>query len=172
MGGSVIGIKMGYGYPGTYARGGDTYIMSRPVVASGADVPFGAAVALNADGTFQKFGASDTLAKFAGIAVREVKQATDFYAAMGVYKAKEAMDVIERGNVAVTCVEGTPDPTKGVYVCTVSATNTLPGDLVSVAVPAGTSAGTTIQLTNCRWVGVDTDSNKVAELAIVSRNNG
>lgn len=172
MGGSVIGIKMGYGYPGTYARGGDTYIMARPVVAAGADVPFGAPVALNADGTFQKFGASDTLAKFAGIAVREVKQSTDFYAASGAYKAKESMDVIERGNVAVICAEGTPNPTLGVYVCTLTGTNTLVGDLVATATPAGNTGGGTIQLTNCRWVGTDVDANKVAELAVVTRNNG
>lgn len=170
MSGQAIGIKMGFGYPGTYARSGDCYIMNRPVKASTADIPFGAPVTVEADGTFQFFGATGTFAKFAGIAVREVKQSTDYYSAAGVYKAKEPCDVIERGNVAVECKEGTPDPTKGVYVCTSAGTNVAIGDLVATATPAG--GATTIQLTNCRWVNTSVDSNKVTELAIISRNNG
>jgi len=170
MSGAAIGLKMGFGYPGTFARSGDCYIMQRPVVSGGADIPFGAPVTVEADGTFKKFDAAGTLAKFAGVAVREVKQATDYYATMGVYKAKEPCDVIERGNVVVTCVEGTPDPTKGVYVATSAGTNVAIGDFCAVAAPAG--GATTVQLTNCRWVNTSVDANKATELAIVSRNNG
>lgn len=170
MPGAAIGLKMGFGYPGTYARSGDCYIMNRPVVAAGADIAFGAPVVLNADGTFGKFDAAGTMAKFAGIAVREVKQATDFYATNGVYKAKEPCDVLERGNISVVCVEGTPDPTKGVYVCTSAGTNVAIGDLAATATPAG--GATTILLTNCKWVNTSVDANKVTELAVLSRNNG
>lgn len=171
MAGQVIGIQMGFGYPGSYARGGDCYIHNRPVKAATPDVEFGMPVVVNADGTYQKFGAANTAAQFAGVAVREVKQSTDFYAAAGVYKAGEPMDVMERGNVSVKCLEGTPAPGTKVYVVTVEGTNVAVGDLCATATPAGAGA-TAIELTNCRWVGTSVDSNKVTELAIVSRNNG
>lgn len=167
MSGKAIGIRMGFGYPGTFARNGDAYVMNRP--ASG-EIQFGAPTVVNAAGQYVKFGAANVAKDFAGIAVREIKQSTDFFTAASSYKDKDPCDVLMRGNISVVCVEGTPDPTKGVYVATSAGTNVKIGDLCALAAPAG--GATTILITNCRWVHTEVDSDKVTELAVLTRNNG
>jgi hypothetical protein len=167
MPGQTIGIRLGFGYPGTFARNGDMYVMNRPAKAA---IKFGAVVVVNADGTFQAFGATNTAAQFAGIACREVKQSKVYPESASQYEAKDPCDVLMRGNISVICKEGTPDPLKKVYVATSTGTNVAIGDLCATATPAG--AATTVELTACRWVMTEVDADKVTELAIISRNNG
>ncbi len=81
----TIGTSMNYGYPGSFARNGDCVIMPRPVKSTDSVGPsFGDPVVLNTDNTYSKFGASGTFATFAGVAVREVKQASVYTATGGV----------------------------------------------------------------------------------------
>jgi len=167
MPGQAIGVRLGFGYPGTFARNGDAYVMNRPAKNA---IKFGAVVVVNADGSYQAFGAANTAAQFAGIACREVKQSVTFPASASQYEDKDPCDILMRGNVSVVCVEGTPDPLKKVYVATSAGTNVAIGDLCATATPAG--AATTVELTACRWVMTEVDANKVTELAIISRNNG
>ena len=166
MPGQSIGTSLLNGYPGSFARNSDCIIAGKIATA---DIPFGAPVVIGATNLATKFGAADTLANFLGIAVREVKQSTDFYPVAGTYKVGEVADILERGSVSVVCVEGAPTPLAGVWVCTSAGTNTVIGDLVATATPVGSPS--VIALTNCRWGSASIDSNNVAELVIVARNN-
>lgn len=166
MPGKSIGTALLNGYPGSVSNLADAIIA--PKIASGT-IPFGAPVVLAATNKVSKFGASDTLTNFLGIAVREVKQTTDYYDPSGSYKANEVADILERGAVSVYCVEGTPAPLTGVYVVTGAGTNVAIGDIVATASPAG--GATTVQLTNCRWRNTSIDSNKIADLVILNRQN-
>jgi hypothetical protein len=166
MPGQSIGTSLLNGYPGSFARNSDCIIAGKIATA---DIAFGSPVVIGATNKVTKFGAADTLANFLGIAVREVKQSPDYVPATGKYKVGEVADILERGSISVICVEGTPTPLAGVWVCTSAGTNTVIGDLVATATPAGSPS--VVALTNCRWGSDSIDSNNVAELAIVSRNN-
>ncbi len=172
MPGSAIGTSMLYGYPGSFARNGDCIIANRIVKSTDSEGPdFGDPIVLNTDNTYSKFGASGTAALFAGVAVREVKQGTDFtnQNAAGNYAPGEPCDAIERGNVSVVCNVGTPTAGGKVYVRIAA----------NVAIPAGVVGGfeaaadgeNTLELTNCRWATGLIDANKVTEMSILTRNN-
>ena len=170
MPGAAIGISMNYGYPGSFARNGDCIIMNRFVKSTDAAGPsFGDPVILNTDNTYSVFGAAGTMAAFAGVAVREVRQASAYAAIDGQYDPGQPCDVIERGSVSVVCRVGTPTAGGAVYVRTA----------VNAAIPAGVvngfetaaDGGNTIQLTNCRWATGLKDANNVTELTIIGRNN-
>jgi hypothetical protein len=166
MPGQSIGISLLNGYPGSFARNSDCIIAGKIATA---DIHFGAVAVVGTDNKVTAFGATDTLANFLGIAVREVKQATDYYPVAGKYKVGEVADILERGSVSVVCVEGAPTPLAGVWVCTSAGTNTVVGSIVATATPAGTPS--VIALTNCRWGSASIDTNNIAELVIVARNN-
>ena len=85
MPGSVIQLTMNFGYPGSYSRMPDDVVMNKPVKSDSADIKFGSAVILNGDNTFSAAGADLTTDNFAGIAVREVKQAITLNADQGSY---------------------------------------------------------------------------------------
>ena len=166
----AIGTSMNYGYPGSFARNGDCIVMARPIKSTDSVGPsFGDPVILNADNTYSKFGADGTLAKFAGIAVREVKQASVYTATGGVYAPGTSCDVIERGNVSVVCNVGTPTSGGAVYVRVV-ANESIPAGIVG-GLEAAADSTNTIALTNCKWATGLKDANGVTELCIVNRNN-
>jgi hypothetical protein len=170
MTGKAIGISMNLGYPGSFARNGDCVIMNRIVkLTDSAGPAFGDPVILNTDNTYSKFVATGTLAAFAGVAVREVKQPTDYYDASGVYEPGQPADVIERGAVSVVCRVGTPTAGGKVYVRIV-ANESIPAGVVG-GFEAAADSTNTIELTNCRWATGLKDANNVAELTILSRNN-
>lgn len=176
MPGSAIGIELNLGYVGTISRSIDSIVTPRTlksVITSGAEtqpaVVFGEPVILNTDNTYTRFGATGTAATFAGIALREVKQATDYYAGSGSYLPGEVMDVAERGTITVKCNVGTPTAGGKVYVRI----------LVNAAIPLGVvgqfeaapDSTNTVEITNARWKTGKLDSNKVAELTILTRVN-
>lgn len=176
MPGSAIGIELNLGYPGTVSRSIDTIITPRvvkSVVTDGSEtepsILFGEPVVLNSDNTYSRFGANGTAATFAGIAIREVKQATDYYSAAGSYIPGEVMDVIERGSVTVLCNVGTPTSGGKVYV-RVATNATIPNGVIG-QFEAAADGTNTVEITNARWKTGKLDSNKVAELTILTRVN-
>jgi hypothetical protein len=166
MPGSSIGKILNLGYPGTISRQVDAIITNRPV--SGDSVAFGDPVILNTDNTYSKFGASNVPADFAGIAIREVKQSTDYYPTTGSYSDGDPCDVISRGSVAVLCNVGTPTAGGKVYLRIV-ANEAIPAGVVG-GFEAAADSTNTIELTNCKFTTGDLDTNKVAEISILTRN--
>lgn len=167
MPGKTIGIQFNNGYPGTISRQGDEVTRTRPLKEGSANLYFGEPAILNSDGTFQRFGASNTAAQFAGVAVRRIKSSTDYLnQGRAFYAPLDPTVVIERGPVTVSVNVGTPTVGGAVYVRV--ATN--------VSIPAGEIGGfeaaadgsNTVQITNAKW-GTTKDSNNVAELVILTR---
>ncbi len=170
MAGYAIGKSMNLGFPGTFARTPDDVIMSRPVKSDSDPIPFGAPVLLNSDNTYALAGATATLAAFAGIAVRIVKQTVEYLnQSEAAYQPQQAASVIERGNVTVKCNVGTPTAGGKVYVRVVA------NEAIAAGVVGGLEAEAdstnTIELTNCRWATGIMDANRVVELCIMTRNN-
>lgn len=169
MAGKAIGISMNYGYPGNYARTPDDIVMSRKLAGT-AEVPFGAAVVLNDDNTYQAVGADFTAAKFAGVALRIVKQAISYDDQNETtYKVGEAASVIERGQVTVACNVGTPTAGGDVYV-RVAANASIANGVVG-GFEAAADGTNTVKLTNVKWATGKVDANGIAEIAILTRVN-
>jgi hypothetical protein len=118
MPGRVIGKELPLGYAGTCARLPYYIIANRLVKSDDTEaVQFGAPVVLNGDNTYSAFGAAHTAAQFAGIAIREVKQATDFLNQnQAEYLPGQAADVLEWGNIVVSVGRGTPTAGGAVYI--------------------------------------------------------
>lgn len=168
MPGSVIGITFNIGYPGSFARNADCIILNRGVKATDtANINFGDPVVLNSDNTVSKFGASNTAAQFAGIAVREVKQAQDYYSPAGYYKPGTPADFLTRGGIAVQVNNGTPTAGGAVYLRTVAGSLATPVGGFEAA--AASDGGTTVLLTNTVFTTGNMDSNNIAEVTILSR---
>lgn len=176
MPGSAIGIELNLGYPGTVSRSIDTIITPRAVKSAVTDgketepsILFGEPVILNGDNTYSRFGAGGTAATFVGIAVREVKQATDYYSGCGSYLPGEVMDVIERGSTTVKCNLGTPAAGGKVYI-RIKANTAKPTGVVG-QFEAEADDTNTVEIANARWKTGKIDSSKVAELTILTRVN-
>lgn len=170
MPGNVIGKAMNLGFAGNISRSSDAIISNRLVKSSdSASVNFGDPVVLNSDNTFSKFGAAGTAAAFAGIAVREIKQAADYYNQIPAYAPGQPCDVAERGNITVVCNVGTPTAGGDVYV-RVTANGAIPAGVVG-GFEAAADSTNTIKLTNVKWKTGKIDANKVAEVTIIVRNN-
>ncbi|OPY84197.1 MAG: hypothetical protein A4E65_00335 [Syntrophorhabdus sp. PtaU1.Bin153] len=172
MPGKVIGTSMNVGFPGSYARTPDCIMKARKVKTTGFD--FGDPVVLNTDNTYTKFGASGTLAKFAGFAVREVKQFAGSFTSQGdgSYAVGDVADVLERGEICVTVTRGTPVAGGAVYVRTVLGGTPDSGAVVGgIEAEAPGDGGTSIQLTNCAFSTGEMDANGVAEVVVKTRNN-
>lgn len=168
-GGTAIGLSLNLGYAGTISRDVDNIVTPRIVKSDSADIAFGEPVILNTDNTYSRFGATGTATTFAGIAVREVKQATDYYAAAGTYKANEVCDVLSKGSITVKCNAGTPTAGGKVYV-RITANASVPTGVVGQFEAAADSTNT-IEITNARWKTGKVDANGIAELTILNRVN-
>ncbi|WP_206922970.1 structural cement protein Gp24 [Alicyclobacillus suci] len=169
----VIGKTLNLGYPGTVSRLADAIIENRPVRSTDTTpISFGAPVVLNSDNTYSAFGASSTAADFAGIAVREVVQGTNYLNSYttGSYAPGHPCDVLQRGSCTVTCTEGTPQAGAPVYIVTVAGDGAVSevGNFVATATPAGTGS-TAVELTGVVWKTGALDSSNTAELTILSR---
>lgn len=164
MPGGVIGKSMLFGYPGTFAREGDCIVRARIVKMGTPEIAFGDPVVLDSTDTWVRFATPKVAADFAGIAVREVKQAAVFPMSDFAYKEGQTCDVLERGSIMVLCVNGSPAPGGAVYVrITANGGNVTLGGLESVA-----DGGNSLELPSARWAGTK-DANNVAELVILSR---
>ena len=118
MPGTVIGKTLNLGFIGKVARDADTVIDARVVSDTASEYPiaFGAAVFINTDNTVRPILETDTtLAKFAGIAVAEVKQSTVYLSSVAQYEANQVCDVLTRGTITVP-VSGTPTAGGDVYL--------------------------------------------------------
>jgi len=112
---------------------------------------------------------ASTVLQFLGIAVREVKQASQYPAQGYPYLPGQPCDVLEEGDVTVVCNEGTPTAGGLVYVVTVAGTNSGVGAIVATPTPAGLGAAA-VPLPNANWSTGQLDANNVAEIAIRYRN--
>jgi len=170
MPGFAVGKALNLGYPGSVSRSADAIITNRLVRETDTEnINFGDAVVLNSDNTYSKFGSGGTAATFAGIAVREVKQSTDYFAAQGFYRPGEPCDVIVRGSVTVFCNVGTPTAGGDVYVRV--AENPAVPDGVVGGFEAAADGANTVKLPGVKWKTDKIDANKVAEVTILQRNN-
>lgn len=170
MPGNVIGKALNFGYAGNVSRSHDAVIANRIVKPSDtANINFGDPVVLNSDNTYSKFGASGTAAAFAGIAVREVKQTTDYFASQGFYAPGQPCDVASRGTIAVVCNVGTPTAGGDVYV-RITANGAIPAGVVG-GFEAAADSTNTVKLTGVKWTTGKLDANRIAEVTITQRNN-
>lgn len=171
MAGKAIGISMGFGYPGNYARTPDDVTVSRVIKASSVSpVPFGACLKLNSDNTVELVSAGFTAADFAGIAVREVKTPTNFMAQNTVqYRQGEVCDALVRGAIIVTCNVGTPTAGGAVYV-RIAANASIPDGVVG-GFEAAADSTNTVLLPNVKWTTGAIDANKSCEVTILTRVN-
>lgn len=169
MPGSVIGIKMNFGYPGQISRHGDEISRTRPVKAGTEDIYFGEPVAQNNNGTVQKFDDTKTADDFAGIAMRKVKSAVLYpYQNFGFYRAEEPCDILQRGGVMAVCAWGTPKVGAAVYVRIKVADGTSPTGAKVGDLGAADEAGNVVKLANAKWSS-EKDPNNVAEITILTR---
>lgn len=167
MRGQTIGKTMPHGYAGSYARQPDSVIDSNPLTGT-ANVPFGLAVVRDTTNTQAVALPTDTstAAQFLGVAVREIKSATDYLNQnAGQYTPGEAVPVMKRGCVNVKCQKGTPAVGGAVYL-RVKA-NASYEDAVVGGFEAEADTTNTVQLTNCQWKGI-ADANGIAEMRIMT----
>lgn len=170
MPGSVIGKSMNYGYPGTVSRSRDAVISNRVVKSTDSvGIAFGEPAILNSDNSYSRFGSTGTAALFAGVAVREVKQSTDYFSANGTYAPGQPCDVLSRGTISVVCNVGTPTAGGAVYV-RVAANAGIPTGVVG-GFEAAADGANTVLLTGVKWTTGKIDANKVAEITLTQRNN-
>ena len=168
MRGQVIGKSMPHGYAGSYARQADMVVDTHP---SEGEIAFGAPVVLGTAGAVKPWEAASTAAKFVGVALREVKSATDYMNQNeGGYHKNEAVPVMKRGCVNVICQNGTPAPGGKVYIRTVENESYPKAARAASASSAGEAAadtGKNVELTNAQWKG-SADANGVAEMRILT----
>ena len=167
MRGQTIGKTMPHGYAGSYSRQPDSVIDSHPLTGD-AYVPFGLAVVRDATNANAVVLPSDTTtaAQFLGVAVREIKSATDYLNQnLGQYAPGDAVPVIKRGCVNVKCQKGTPAVGGAVYL-RVKA-NASYEDAVVGGFEAEADSTNTVQLSNCQWKGI-ADANGIAEMRIMT----
>ncbi|MGM9572343.1 MAG: hypothetical protein ACI3ZR_09030 [bacterium] len=169
MPGSVIGINMNYGFPGQASRHGDEISRTRPVKKDTDDIYFGDPVVQNTDGTIQKFGAANTAADFAGVAMRKVKSAVLYpYQNFGYYKPEEPCDLLLRGGIMAVCAWGSPNVGADVYVRTKVVPGTSPANAKIGDFGAADETGNVVKLTGVKWSSAK-DANNVAEITILNR---
>lgn len=174
MPGKAIGIELNLGYPGTVSRSADAIITPKVVKSildgekeTASPIAFGEPAILNEDNTYSRFGAIGTAETFAGIAVREIKQATDYYAASGEYLPNEVCDVINRGSVTVLCNVGTPTAGGKVYI-RIKENSSIPNGVVG-QFEAEADGTNTIEIKNLKWSTGKKDTNNVSEVTVLTR---
>lgn len=165
MPGYAIGKSLNLGYEGNISRSIDDIVTARKAKGK---IKFGQATILNSDNTYSPFGASNTAAQFAGVAVREVKQAISYTDASNAYEANERCDVISRGTVNVKVNNGTPTAGGKVYIRT-AVNEDIPNGVVG-GFEATEDTGKTVELTNAIFTTGKIDANEIAEITLLSRN--
>ena len=170
MAGKAIGISLGYGYPGNYARTPDDVTVARKLKSSSAAVPFGACVKLNGDNSYELVGAGFTAADFGGTAVRVVKNATNYFKQNIVeYQPGQVMDALTRGAVTVVCNVGTPTAGGAVYVRIAANANIANG--VVGGFEAAADGNNTVLLPNVKWTTGAMDADRICEVTVLTRVN-
>jgi hypothetical protein len=159
----VIGTRLTNGYAGSFSRQPDTVIDTQP--AAGA-IAFGLGLVYGSNGAVQVPEDSNTAADFVGVALREVKSATDYLNQnVGSYVANDAVPVLKRGCVNVLCQNGTPTFDGDVYLrvkANASYPNAVVGGFEAVA-----DSTNSVKLTNVKFHGT-ADANGIVEIRILT----
>ena len=117
-------------------------------------------------------GSNNTIAQLVGIAVREVKQAVDYFPASGSqltqYLPGQPCDVLERGSCTVYCQLGTPYAGGPVYLRT--STNASYPNAVVGGWEAQSDSGHNLLVPQAMWTTGNLDSSSMAELTLLTRN--
>ena len=142
------------GFPGTVTRSIDAIIESIVNGETTAAIPFGAPVAL-VSGTVKKVSADNT--NIIGIAVRTIKTEKTYGGGDPEYAAKEMVDVLKRGSVAVLVSNGSPAAGGTVHI--VKATG---------AIRTSQDSTNTVEMTGWKFKGPK-DDNDVAEIVLTER---
>lgn len=166
----VVGQTMFNGYAGSYSRQPDSVIDTQPLTGSAA-LQFGLGVVYDTTNPSAVVlpAAGFTAGKFVGVAVREVKSATNYLSQdVGSYNPGDAVPVLKRGCVNVLCQNGTPKPGGAVYL-RISANSSLPNAVIGgfEAELDSQSSGSNVLLTNCQWK-TEADANGIAEMRILT----
>lgn len=170
MPGAVIGKRMNLGYIGKVTRDADLIVDARVVSDTEGDFPisFGAAVFLNTDNTYRGALATDaTLGSFVGIAIAEVKQATQYLSNIAQYEKNQVCDVLTRGTIIVP-VSGTPTAGGAVYLRT-AETGVVYEDGKIGDFEAATDTGNVL-IPNAVFTTGYVDGNNVAEITLQTKN--
>lgn len=165
--GTTIGKEMYHGFAGSFSRQPDMVIDTHPL-GGDANVPFGAALVYDTDGSVLPFGASNTADDFVGVAGKYIKSSVDYMNQNeGICTPNDAVSVFKRGCINVICQNGTPAVAGNVYVRT--ALNEAYPDAVVGGFEAEEDTGKTILLDNVQWRGA-ADTNGVVEIRILTIN--
>lgn len=115
---------------------------------------------------------TNVFSQFAGVAIREVQQATSYFPATGgAYQPGMPCDVLQYGTVTVTCNYGTPTAGGPVYIRTVLNANVPNGAVGGFEAQADpTNAAYSFQVTNAEWTTGNLDANNNGEITILTRN--
>ena len=143
------------GFPGTVSRSIDDIIESIVNGEDSASIAFGEPVAL-VSGAVKKVTADNSSA-IIGIAVRTIKTEETYGGDNPAYKAKEMVDVLKRGSVAVLVSNGSPAAGGTVHI--VKATG---------AIRTSQDSTNTVEMTGWKFKG-GKDANNVAEIVLTER---
>ena len=176
MSGKVIGKSFDIGYAGTVSKSADAIISQKAVSVQSKEIIYGQAVVLEEDNTIRSVKEGDTEDRVLGVAVREVRQTTDYVSSAGSYLPESAADILERGTIAVKCNRGTPKAGGKVYIRTAkneAVANGVVGEFEAEADEETVDSQKvlrTIEMTNAVFATGKTDGNGIAEIKILSRN--
>lgn len=168
--GKTIGKQLDNGFPGGYAIQPDQLIDTH-VNSDTADIKFGVAVALDTTKAGELVGVKNITTVddvIAGITVRQVKQG-DRYFEQGeaVYKPKDAVAVMKRGQVSILVVDGA-NTVK--YNGDVYYRFTANGSDKPVGFTPAEDSDKTVKLDNVKFSGVP-DANGVVSVVILTKKN-
>ena len=161
--GKAIGKNFDLGYAGNVSRNRDNVIISRVVKQGEKDILFGQAVVLNEDNTIQKIGTDNTQQQCIGIAIREVKQTTNYFTSECAYHSGDTCSILTRVTATVKCNIGTPKAGSKVYVRVEENDTGVVGEF-----EAEQSTGN-IVLENVIFTTGQIDKNNITEITILSR---
>lgn len=167
MPGKVIGKTLDLGYAGTVSRNPDNISIARRVNEDSSKIAFGQAVKLNADNSVSLMGENDSAEDFVGVAIRDVKQSTDYFSVLGHYNANEAINILTRGSMTIKCNRGTPTANGKAYV-RIKEDLAAPDGVVG-GFEAEADGGNTVLVPNVVFTTGQTDTNGIAEITILSR---
>lgn len=184
FGGVIPVTSLNLGYPGNASRLGERVIAARQVLTTTPNaIVFGDPVVIVPDslgGTYQSVKdfiatpATFTAARFAGVAVRNVKTMLQFVAwgtvqsaQFGQFAPGSMAEVLERGSITVKINNGTPVSQNPVYIRTVF-NGAIPAGLVGgfEAVADGTNS---VVVPGVLFRTGVLDSNGVAEITLTTR---
>ncbi len=191
--GQVIPVAgLNYGFPGNVSRLGDPLVVSKPVLNGTPDnIQAGQPVVVipitgGGDAVVNVYdyilssasggqGGTFTAAKFAGVAIREVKTLLSYPVNPDVpqtmsYAPNQDCGILVRGTITVVINNGTPSSQGTVYVRKTANTGSFPNGVVGgFEAAVSDSSSNCVALTNVAFKDGAIDANNVAEITILER---